>query len=49
VIPATTNNPLTEHNIDILDRLDQEQMIGGKLRKKNKNTMSKILMKRLNK
>ena len=49
VIPATTNNPLTEHNIDILDRLDQEQMIGGKRQKKIKNTMSKILMQRLNK
>jgi len=37
LIPATTNNPLTEHNIDVLDRLDQNKMIGGKkITKKNK-------------
>ena len=29
LIKAITNNPLTEHNIDILDRLDQDKMIGS--------------------
>jgi hypothetical protein len=34
LIPAESLNPLTEHNIDILDRLDPNQMIGGKQYKK---------------
>ena len=33
VIPAESYNPLTEHKIDILDRIDQQKMIGGKKRK----------------
>ena len=33
VIPAESRNPLTEHAIDILDRIDQDKMIGGKKRK----------------
>ena len=33
VIPAESYNPLTEHKIDILDRIDQDKMIGGKKRK----------------
>ena len=28
VIPAKTSNPLTEHSIDILDRLPQDKYIG---------------------
>ncbi|AIW01936.1 MAG: hypothetical protein YSLV7_ORF17 [Yellowstone Lake virophage 7] len=37
LIPAESLNPLTEHNIDILDRIDQNQMIGsGKYLKKNR-------------
>jgi hypothetical protein len=28
VIPAKTSNPLTEHSIDILDRLPQDKFIG---------------------
>jgi hypothetical protein len=27
-IPAETNNPITEHKIDILNRLDQNKKIG---------------------
>ena len=27
-IPSTTNNPLTEHSTNVLDRLNQEQLIG---------------------
>jgi hypothetical protein len=34
LIPAASLNPLTEHKIDILDRLDQSQMIGGRRNKK---------------
>jgi len=37
LIPAESLNPLTEHNIDVLDRLDQNQMIGaGRKRKYTK-------------
>jgi len=36
LIPAASLNPLTEHNIDILDRLDQNQMIGAGKYKKRK-------------
>ena len=43
VIPATTNNPLKEHNINILDRLEQDKLIGaGKYQKKNKKVSKKI-------
>jgi hypothetical protein len=30
LIPAASLNPITEHKVDILNRLDQNQMIGGK-------------------
>lgn len=32
LIPAASLNPLKEHAIDILDRIDQDKMIGGKKR-----------------
>jgi len=38
VIPKENNNPLTEHSIDILDRLPEDQVIGqGKKKKKMNN------------
>ena len=36
LIPAESLNPLTEHNIDILDRIDQNQMIGAGIKRKYK-------------
>jgi hypothetical protein len=41
VIPSTTNNPLTEHSLDILDRLNPDTLIGrGKNKfKVNKNAL----------
>lgn len=32
VIPSTTNNPIKEHTVNVLDRLDQDMMIGIGLR-----------------
>ena len=41
LIPAEGINPLTEHKIDILDRIDQSQMIGQGILKSRKRIMYK--------
>jgi len=39
VIKAETHNPLKEHAIDILDRIEQDKMIGGKKRAYRRKTI----------
>jgi hypothetical protein len=41
VIPSTTSNPLTEHSLDILDRLPQELLIGRGKYKVNIDNLKK--------
>jgi hypothetical protein len=41
IIPHDSYNPLSEHSSDILDRLDPERLIGGKMTKKRLNTLQR--------
>jgi hypothetical protein len=47
VIPATTSNPLTEHSLDILDRLPQDMLIGRGKNKMNVNMKKPNYYKKL--
>ena len=48
VIEATSSNPLTEHKIDILDRMDQNEVIGTGLEKMKVKEL-KLMLKEKNK
>jgi hypothetical protein len=45
VIPSTTNNIYTEHKVDILDRLNQDLIIGSGKKRLKKEDMKKIVRK----